>query len=132
MPPSDSPERAQNGTGQTAESAPRTSSSTDTSTPAAPDWNGIAAMPEFRALLARKARFIVAGTVFFLAYYFALPVLVGWFPELMKREIGPVNLAYVFALSQFVMAWIVAGIYVKVAAAWDRSADEIIHKAEGK
>lgn len=129
MPPSDSPKRAQDGLGQTAVPAPRTSSPDAASIP---NWNGIAAMPEFRALLARKARFIVAGTVFFLAYYFALPVLVGWFPELMKREVGPVNLAYVFALSQFVMAWIVAGIYVKVAAAWDRSAEEIIHQAEGK
>ena len=34
-------------------------------------------MPEFRDLLAAKARFIVPATVFFLVYYFTLPVLVG-------------------------------------------------------
>lgn len=96
------------------------------------DWDAIAAMPAFNELLARKARFIVTATVFFLAYYFALPVLVGWFPALMERRVGPVNIAYLFALSQFVMAWVVAGIYVKVASGWDRSAQAIIKQAKGK
>ncbi len=96
------------------------------------DWEGIAAMPEFRALLARKRRFIVAGTVFFLVYYFALPVLVGYFPKWMEQKVGPVNLAYLFAFSQFIMAWVVAGAYVKTAAGWDRAAHGIIQKAEGK
>jgi len=89
-------------------------------------------MAEFKALLARKSRFIVAGTIFFLVYYFALPILVGYFPALMERKIGPVNLAYVFAFSQFVMAWAVAGVYVKTAARWDRAAGEIIQKSEDR
>ena len=58
----------------------------------------------------------------------ALPVLVGWFPDLMKTRIGSVNAAYLFALSQFFMAWIVAGIYVVKAAGWDKSAAQIIAK----
>jgi len=96
------------------------------------DWDAIAASPEFRALLARKIRFIVAGTVFFLVYYFALPILVGWFPELMQRRVGPVNWAYLFALSQFFMAWIVAAVYVKVAAKWDRDSRKIIDNLEDR
>ena len=45
--------------------------------------------------------------VFFVVYYFALPVLVGYAPELMSRPVvGKVNIAYLFALSQFFMAWI--------------------------
>ncbi len=96
------------------------------------DWDGIAAMPEFRALLARKLRFILPATAFFIVYYFALPVLVGWFPEVMERRIGPVNWAYAFALSQFFMAWILAGIYVKVAAGWDREAKAILAQKGGQ
>ncbi|HWL52015.1 MAG TPA: DUF485 domain-containing protein [Chthoniobacteraceae bacterium] len=92
------------------------------------DWDAIAATPEFQALLRRKAVFIISGSCFFLAYYFALPVLVGWFPEWMKRPLGPINLAYAFALSQFVMAWALAAIYVKVAARWDEAAEAIIAK----
>ena len=49
---------------------------------------------------------IVPATVFFVVTYFALPVAAGWFPELMKMEVwGKVNVAYLFALSQFFMTW---------------------------
>lgn len=92
-----------------------------------PDWEKLEALPEFRALLSRKAKFIVISTVFFVIYYFALLILVGWFPEIMKTEVlGRLNIAYVFALSQFFMAWGLAWIYTRQAAAWDKSAAEII------
>src|SRR5262245_56278521 len=89
------------------------------------DWNRIAGMEEFRQLLARKLRFILPATIFFLVYYFALPVLVGFCPQIMEQRIGPVNLAYLFALSQFFMAWGMAGLYVAVAAGWDKAAEQI-------
>lgn len=95
----------------------------------AQDWEGIAADPGFKKLLASKARFIVPATVFFLVYYFALPILVGWFPSLMSQKVfGDVNWAYLFALSQFFMAWILAFIYVFVAAGWDKQAKVILAK----
>ena len=94
---------------------------------AAHDWDGIAAKPAFHALLATKSRFLWAASIFFILYYFALPVLVGWFPELMKRQvIGKVNLAYLFALSQFFMAWILAFVYVRKASVWDKAAEDVI------
>jgi uncharacterized membrane protein (DUF485 family) len=72
--------------------------------------------------------FIVGGTVFSLLYFFALPVLNGYFPDFMKTEVwGKVNIAYLFALSQFFIAWIIAFVYVKVAAGWDKAAAQIIH-----
>lgn len=95
------------------------------------DWASIEAKPEFSALLSRKARFIIISAVFFVVYYFALPVLVGWFPELMKKEvIGKVNLAYLFALSQFVMAWAMAFIYTRQAAQWDKAAAALVRQHE--
>jgi uncharacterized membrane protein (DUF485 family) len=91
------------------------------------DWARLEAKPQFRALLRRKARFIVTATIFFLAYYLALPILVGYWPDLMKTKVfGEVNLAYLFALSQFFMAWIMAFVYVRVAAKWDREAAAVI------
>ena len=92
------------------------------------DWNAIAAHDDFKKLLASKAAFILPATIFFLIYYFALPVLVGWFPELMKKKVGSVNVAYLFALSQFFMAWIVAAFYVVKAAGWDKSAAALLAK----
>lgn len=91
------------------------------------NWDQIEAKPAFRSLLSRKAKFIISATIFFLTYYLSLPVLVGWFPDLMKTPVwGKVNVAYVFALSQFIMAWVVAFIYVRKAATWDKEAAEII------
>ena len=92
-------------------------------------WDAIAADADFKALLAAKLRFIVPGTIFFMVYYFTLPILVGWWPDLMKKEVlGKLNLAYLFALSQFFMAWALAFVYVKVAAGWDKQADALLAK----
>ncbi|MEA3211120.1 MAG: hypothetical protein QOE70_4177 [Chthoniobacter sp.] len=88
-----------------------------------PPWEAIAADPDFKKLLAAKARFILLATLFFVAYYFTLPVLVGWYPDLMKKEVlGRMNLAFLFALSQFFVAWGLAFFYVKAAARWDQAA----------
>lgn len=94
------------------------------STPArnpAIDWQRIEQDPDFAALVRRKAKLIVPATVFFLAYYMALPVLVGFWPEMMKEPaFGKVNWAYLFALSQFVMTWVMCWLYVRAAKNWDR------------
>src|SRR3954471_14332748 len=90
------------------------------------DWNAIAVTDRFRQLIAAKRRFIIPTMLFFVVYYFALPVLVGYFPKVMERKaVGSVNIAYLFALSQFVMAWGVAAAYVVAAAKWDRMAADI-------
>jgi uncharacterized membrane protein (DUF485 family) len=93
------------------------------------DWKAIESDPDFVALLVSKALFVAPATVFFMVYYFLLPIGVGWFPKFMETRVwGVVNLAYIFALSQFVMAWILAFLYVGVAAGWDRRAVALIAK----
>src|SRR2546421_4964444 len=91
------------------------------------DWAKLAASERFRNLLKAKRRFIVPAMIFFSLYYFALPVLIGYArPFMEKRVLGPVNLAYLFALSQFFMAWLVAALYVRAAARFDRMARDVI------
>ncbi|MET0622941.1 MAG: DUF485 domain-containing protein [Pyrinomonadaceae bacterium] len=93
------------------------------------DWDSVAAQEEFKGLLASKRRFIVPATVFFVVYYFALPLLVGYAPGLMSRRVfGPLNLAYLFALSQFLMAWVVAALYVRAAGGWDETARRVVER----
>src|SRR3954470_8885382 len=98
-------------------------------------WDRVAESEEFKDLMAAKARFIVPATLFFVTYYFALPLLVGYAPELMATPVfGPVNIAYLFALSQFFMAWIVAGLYVRAANRFDQMGKNVLkhlddHKA---
>jgi uncharacterized membrane protein (DUF485 family) len=94
-------------------------------------WERIERMPEFKALLAAKARFIVPATVFFITYYFALPALVGWAPKFMSTPVlGPVNIAYLFAISQFFVAWALAIAYTRTANKWDKAARDILNRQE--
>jgi uncharacterized membrane protein (DUF485 family) len=95
------------------------------------DWSRVTQMPEFRAMVRAKLRFIIPAVIFFVVYYFALPVLVGYAPGLMsKRVIGVVNIAYLFALSQFFMAWIIAVLYLRAALRFDRMEHTVVEKAE--
>ena len=80
--------------------------------PAAGDevhWEGLEQTDEFRELVRRRFRFVLPATIFFLVYYFLLPLGNGLAPDLMKTKVfGQVNIAYLFALSEFVMAWVLA------------------------
>src|SRR5215475_8530439 len=97
----------------------------------ATQWDKIAASRQFQDLMATKKVFIVPAFIFFVVYYFALPVLVGYAPNFMSTKvIGNVNIAYLFALSQFAVAWIIAGLYVKAANDFDRLSKDIIDKAD--
>lgn len=94
------------------------------------DWSLVTRMPEFHAMVRSKLRFIIPATFFFVIYYFALPVLVGYAPGIMSRRvIGVVNIAYLFALSQFFMAWVIAALYLRAAAKFDKLEHSVIEKA---
>lgn len=89
----------------------------------------VALAPEFGALVLAKKRFIGFATAFYLAYYFTLIVLVGFAPEIMARPIfGSLNSAYVFALSQFFMAWILAALYLKRSVRYDAEVAAILKR----
>jgi uncharacterized membrane protein (DUF485 family) len=100
-------------------------------------WDRVAKMDEFKALLLAKTKFVIPATIFFVVYYFALPILVGYAPQMMdKKVLGPVNIAYLFALSQFFMAWGIAWLYVRAARKFDaygvRIMERLQHEEEGK
>ena len=98
------------------------------------DWDRVAANEEFKDLMAAKARFIVPAVLFFVTYYFSLPLLVGYAREFMSTPvIGPVNTAYLFALSQFFMAWTIAWLYMRAAEKFDRMGKSVLdHLARQK
>ena len=99
----------------------------------AADWQRIEGEPGFRALIVQKRWFIIPATIFFIIYYFSLPILVGYFPDAMSRKvIGSVSLAYLFALSQFVMAWVVMGLYLRRAKRFDELEAEVVQSVRGE
>jgi uncharacterized membrane protein (DUF485 family) len=77
----------------------------------------VAKDPEMVELEHRHTRFVWPATIFFLVYYMALNVLAGTSPGLMGTKLfGEFTFGYLFALSQFVMAFVVAWVYSRWAA----------------
>jgi uncharacterized membrane protein (DUF485 family) len=94
-------------------------------------WEGLEQTDEFRQLIRARVRFVLPATVFFLIYYFLLPLGNGLAPDFMRTNvIGHVNIAYLFALSQFFVAWILAFFYIRQANnVFDRLAAKVRERA---
>jgi uncharacterized membrane protein (DUF485 family) len=73
--------------------------------------------PEMVELEHRHQRFVWPVTIFFLLYYLSLPILAGVAPDLMGTKLfGQFTFGYLFALSQFLMAFVVAWLYARWAS----------------
>jgi uncharacterized membrane protein (DUF485 family) len=96
------------------------------------DWATVIADPRFQTLARRKSRFLWGLMGFSVVYYFALPIGAAYYQDLFKIRVwGPVNVGLAFALSEFLMAWLVAFYYSRVAnREFDRLAAEIAATAE--
>ena len=94
-------------------------------------WEGLERTDEFRRLVAARVRFVLPATIFFLVYYFLLPLLNGLAPSLMRTNVvGHINIAYLFALSQFFVAWLLAFFYIRQAnGVFDRLAAAVRDRA---
>jgi uncharacterized membrane protein (DUF485 family) len=72
--------------------------------------------PDMVELERRHSRFVWPITAFFLVYYFLLNFLAGVVPDVMGNKLfGQFTFGYLFALSQFVMAFVVAWVYTRWA-----------------
>jgi uncharacterized membrane protein (DUF485 family) len=95
------------------------------------EWGRIAESREFKDLIALKKAFIIPVFIVFLAYLFALPILVGYAPRFASlRVIGTVNVAYLFALSQFVAGWIIAALYLLAATRFDALTKDLLARID--
>ncbi|WP_082883757.1 DUF485 domain-containing protein [Bacillus sp. SJS] len=94
------------------------------------DYTAIAESPAFQNLLAKKKHFILPLSLFFLAFYFTLPVLTAYTKVLNNPAIGAISWAWVFAFAQFIMTWVLCSLYSKKAASFDEMVEEI--RAEAK
>jgi uncharacterized membrane protein (DUF485 family) len=98
-----------------------------TESPLQSQWDHIANSEQFKDLLQVKKAFIVPAFVFFFAYYFALSLLVGYAPKLAStRVVGTITVAYLFALSQFAVGWIIAGLYLLASKRFDALTNNIL------
>lgn len=92
-------------------------------------WARVARTSAFQELMQRKKRFIIPATIFFFIYYMGLPVLAGFTTVLNVQVIGALSLAWIYALSQFIMTWTLLHLYVRQANKWDEIVDRVRDEA---
>jgi uncharacterized membrane protein (DUF485 family) len=86
----------------------------DVTTGRSVDWERIERLPEFRELVARRRRFVVPATAFFLIWYFGFIVLAGYAEDFMGTSIYEgFTVGYALALTQFVMVGTLGLWYLK-------------------
>jgi uncharacterized membrane protein (DUF485 family) len=90
------------------------------------DYVKIESSPQFKQFMHKKKKFIVPLTIFFLVFYFLLPISTSYGKFLNTPFIGDISWAWVFAVAQFIMTWVICSIYVKKAASFDKEAEQII------
>ena len=90
------------------------------------DFERIQNSSDFKAFLSKKRKFLVPMTIFFMVFYFLLPILTSYTSFLNSPAIGDISWVWIFAFSQFVMVWVLSSIYVKKAASFDKEAEQIV------
>lgn len=94
---------------------------------AAVDWDKVIADPRFQTLHRKKQLFLWGLMAFSTVYYFLLPIGAAYYQSLFNIKVwGVLNIGLLFALSQFVVAWLVAFYYERRASSqFDSLAREI-------
>lgn len=92
------------------------------------DFERIANSQGFHQLMKAKKRFLIPITIFFLAFYFMLPILTSYTTILNKPAIGSITWTWVYAFAQFIMTWALCILYVKKAGRFDHMAEQLIEK----
>lgn len=102
-------------------------------TPGQVDWDAIIRDPRFESLHRRKMWFLWGLMAVSVVYYFLLPIGAAYYQDIFKIRVwGVINVGLLFALSEFVVAWVIALIYSRKASRdFDRMAAEIAAEFAG-
>lgn len=89
------------------------------------NYSKIAQSSSFQQYMHEKRIFIVPWSIFFLVFYFALPILTAYSTVLNQMAFGSISWAWIFGAAQFVMTWTLCIIYSKRAAKFDQTVERI-------
>jgi uncharacterized membrane protein (DUF485 family) len=94
------------------------------------DWEAAERSHEFQALIAKRRRFVLPATIFFLSWYLGFILLAGYAEDFMGDSVYEgLTIGYVLALTQFIMVWGLAGLYLRKA---DREFDPLARRAAAR
>ncbi|MFB9325098.1 DUF485 domain-containing protein [Paenibacillus aurantiacus] len=97
-----------------------------------PTYGEVVRSELFRELMAKKKRFVVPLTLFFLAFYFTLPILTSYSDVLNNKAIGSISWAWIFAFSQFIMTWALCSLYSRKSTEFDAICEQIKLQTSGE
>ncbi|MGM8366714.1 DUF485 domain-containing protein [Virgibacillus sp. W0181] len=67
----------------------------------------------FEKLLKRKKRFVIIAVVFFMSFYFLLPLSITFFPKIMNEDFfHGLTPAWMLAFAQFIVVWSLGALYL--------------------
>lgn len=91
------------------------------------DWVAAERSPEFKELVRKRRSFVIPALAFVFIWYFGFIALAGYAPDFMGESVYEgLTIGYVLALSQFVMTWVLAAMYLRRA---DNVFDPLAEKA---
>jgi uncharacterized membrane protein (DUF485 family) len=83
-------------------------------------------LKEYQQLVHQKRRFLIRSVIFFLSFYFMLPLCIAFFPEFMNQSLFHLfTFAWGFALAQFLMVWLLGWMYFRRSKHFDNLVDKI-------
>src|SRR5699024_7673720 len=86
----------------------------------------VAESEAFKSFVKKRKNFVLPYTIFFLVFYFTLPILTSYTTFLNTPAFGDISWVWIFATGQFVMTFALCTVYVVRAGKFDEEADEII------
>ncbi|GIM44788.1 membrane protein [Collibacillus ludicampi] len=96
------------------------------------EWERIVHSSAFQELIRKKRAFIIPAMIFFMVFYFVLPILTAFTTVLNKKAIGAINWAYLYAFAQFIMTWGLSHLYMKKANQFDELSERVKREAAQK
>ncbi|MBS4208029.1 DUF485 domain-containing protein [Bacillus sp. FJAT-50079] len=94
------------------------------------DFEKVEKSTPFQQLMAAKKTFFVPSITLFVGLYLVFPILISYTNVLEKFAIGDISWVWIYALFLFIMTWVLATIYMKKSAAFDRLAEKVWEEEE--
>ncbi|MBM7717459.1 DUF485 domain-containing protein [Siminovitchia sp. FSL H7-0308] len=86
----------------------------------------------FLELMKKKARFLLVVTLFFMIFYFSLPLFIWLFPQfiVVGDKVSFIPWWWIFAFLQFIMTWLLGWIYYRKLKRYDKMV-ELLKQGNG-
>ena len=90
------------------------------------DWDAVLASERFKRLARKRRNTVVSLGVLAAIYYFSIPALIAWAPELFKIRLMPgINLGTIFAVSQYPFGGAIAYAFLRRTGQIDQASSDI-------